>query len=282
METPALLKLQRAELSECIVYERLAKLTSNPHNAAIIARIAKEERGHHEVWKSITKQEVQPDRLKIAIYTTIARIFGLSFGLKLMEQGEGNAQATYGNLVATYPALAKVVEEEHAHEQELLSLINTHALEYASSVILGLNDALIELTGALIGFTLALAEPRLVATVGLITGLAASLSMASASYLSAREGNHDNPLIAGLVTGGSYTITTILLVAPYFFLHNPWAALAITIAFVIAIIAIFNFYTSVVKNISFKKRFLEMLGISIVVGTINFGIGVAVKRFFNV
>ena len=47
------------------------------------------------------------------------------------------------------------------------------------SVVLGLNDELVEFTGALAGFTLALSDHRLIALTGSITGIAAALSMAS-------------------------------------------------------------------------------------------------------
>lgn len=60
-------------------------------------------------------------------------------------------------------------------------------LSYMSSVVLGLNDALVEFTGALAGFTLALNEPRLVALTGSITGVAAALSMAASEYLSTKS-----------------------------------------------------------------------------------------------
>lgn len=276
-----LLHLQQNELTEYHIYSYLAKVTRDPHNASIIKRIAAQEASHYDVWKTITKQDVEPNRLNIFFYTIVARLFGLSFGLKLMEGGEERAQAIYTSLAPQHPELLRIITEEQEHEQELLNLINTKALEYVSSVILGLNDALVELTGALIGFTLALHQTHLIGVVGLITGLAASLSMASASYLAARENNHKEPFIAGLVTGGSYSITTILLVVPYFLYTNPWFALIQTLVTATAIIAFFNFYTAVTKNISFKKRFLEMFSICVVVGTINFIIAAFVRKYFG-
>jgi VIT1/CCC1 family predicted Fe2+/Mn2+ transporter len=197
-----------------------------------------------------------------------------------MERDENAIQKTYDKVKNEHPDIVQIMEDEKEHERALLDLIDSKALEYVSSVILGLNDALIELTGALIGFTLALAATQTVAIVGLITGIAASLSMASASYLSSKEAGHSNPLTAGLVTGCSYIVTTLLLIFPYFVIGNPYVALSITISIVIAIIAFFNFYTAVTKNMSFKKRFAEMFLISVVVGTINFGIGVLIKKYF--
>jgi VIT1/CCC1 family predicted Fe2+/Mn2+ transporter len=275
------LNLQRQELTEFHIYSRLAALTKDPHNAAILERIANQEKSHYELWKSITKQEVEPNRLNYFLYTALARLTGLNFALKLMEHGEEAAQDIYEKLAVDYPALKQIIAEEQAHEKELLDLINTRALEYAGSVILGLNDALIELSGALIGFTLSLTTSGHVATIGLITGVAASLSMASASYLSAREDGKKNPILAGAVTGTSYIATTLLLLLPYWLFTNPYIALVCTLTIAFGIIAFFNFYTAIIKNISFKKRFAEMAGICLVVGCINFGIGLAISRYLQ-
>ncbi|MBM3232434.1 rubrerythrin family protein, partial [Candidatus Pacearchaeota archaeon] len=43
---------------------------------------------------------------------------------------------------------------------------------YNGAVVLGLNDALVELSGALVGLSFALMETKTIATVGLITGFA--------------------------------------------------------------------------------------------------------------
>lgn len=276
-----LLDLERQELTEFKIYYRLAEITREPGNATVLRRIAAEEYRHYELWKSITKKEVEPKKFTYFLYTTLARITGLNFALKLMERNEETAQTVYEQLSSTYPALKQIVTEEQAHEQELLNLINTKALEYAGSVILGLNDALIELSGALIGFSLALATSAHIATIGLITGIAASLSMASASYLAAREDEHKNPVLAGIVTGTSYIITTILLLIPYWIFTHRLIALACTLLISFAIIAFFNFYTAVIKNISFKKRFFEMSALCAIVGLVNFGIGLIISRYFG-
>jgi VIT1/CCC1 family predicted Fe2+/Mn2+ transporter len=86
--------------------------------------------------------------------------------------------------------------------QKLISLIDEERLKYVSSMVLGLNDALVELTGALTGLTLALQNPRLIAIVGFITGIAASMSMAASEYLSTKqEDTEKNPLKASVYTG---------------------------------------------------------------------------------
>lgn len=56
-------------------------------------------------------------------------------------------------------------------------LLDEERLRYTGSTVLGLNDALMELTGVLAGLTLALRDTKLIVLTGAITGIAAVLSM---------------------------------------------------------------------------------------------------------
>ena len=67
-------------------------------------------------------------------------------------------------------------------------------------MVLGLNDALVEFTGALAGYTFALQNTLLVAMTGLITGVAASLSMATSEYLSTKSEENAKILLGPLHT----------------------------------------------------------------------------------
>ena len=60
------------------------------------------------------------------------------------------------------PACAqKIAEDEERHEQKLLAILDEERLQYVGSMVLGLNDALVELTGTLAGLTLALQNTKL-------------------------------------------------------------------------------------------------------------------------
>ena len=78
-------------------------------------------------------------------------------------------------------------------------MIREKQLDYVGSIVLGLNDALVELTGALAGLTLALQNTRLIAIAGLITAIAASFSMAASEYLSNKSDGWHIPGIAPAV-----------------------------------------------------------------------------------
>jgi hypothetical protein len=120
----------------------------------------------------------------------------------------------------------------------------------------------VELTGALAGFTLALQNTRLIALSGLITGIAASLSMAASEYLSTRsEETRKNPVRAALYTGIAYVLTVSLLILPYLLFQNYYLDLAISLITAVAIIAVFNFYISIARGEPFRRRFVEMAGL---------------------
>lgn len=278
-----LVNAQRSEISEHYIYKELSKLIEDLHNKELLVRISEEELGHYEIWKNYTGEDVKPSKFRIWKYVIIARLFGLTFGLKLMERGESKAQSTYHRISDEVSEAEKIAEDETLHERELLSLINEEKLEYIGSIVLGLNDALVELTGALAGFTLALRNARLIAMAGFITGIAASLSMAASEYLSTKaEETVKNPLKASLYTGMAYVFTVLFLIIPYLILEDFYIALGVTILNAIIVVLVFTYYVSVAKDLQFKRRFLEMVVISLGVSCVTFGIGFVIREFFGI
>lgn len=273
-----LLRAQFNEITEYHIYSRLAKRIRDAHNAEILRQIGEDERGHYEIWRGYTGTEVKPSRLRILFYTSIARLLGLTFGLKLMELGEEKAQINYDMIAKTIPQAREVETDEDRHEHELLDILKEERLEYVGSIVLGLNDALVELTGALAGLTFALQDATLIALAGLITGIAASFSMAGSEYLSTKsEGEPGRALKAALYTGVAYIITVFLLVLPYLLLPNYFVSLGVTLAIAVLIILFFNYYVSVAQNLDFKSRFFEMAGLSLGIAAFSFGVGYVIR-----
>ena len=192
-------------------------------------------------------------------YTTIAHIFGISFALRRLSHRFSITK----------------------QEKKLLETIKEERVRYAGSIVLGLNDALIELTGALTGFTFALKEGKIIALIGFITGVAASLSMAASAYLSTKENNPKRAIKSAWYTGIAYFIVVFLLVSPYLLLP-PLIALWVMLLIAISIIAFYSFYIATVKSTSFRHRFLEMLMISGSVALISFGLGSFLKNWFGI
>jgi vacuolar iron transporter family protein len=278
-------KAQQDELVGTEVYGRLAKLAKDPHNAKILKKIAEDEKYHTNIFKKYTGTALKVSKLRVLFYVLVSRIFGLTFGVKLQERNKVAAQKKYTQILNAIPEMKEVIEAEEKHEAELINLINKEKLSYMSSVILGLNDALLELTGALAGFTLSIQNSKIIALMGLITGISASLSIAASEYLSIKS--EVGPEVqqraakSALYTGIAYILTVIALVIPYFLIVNYVASLIVTIVIAITIIFVFNFYISVANDYNFKRRFIEMAAISISVATLSFIIGYLVKTFLG-
>ena len=278
----AVLTAQKNEITEHFIYEKLSQSIKDPHNKKILKHISSDELKHYNFWKKYTHENVKPDKLKIWKYFFISRILGLTFGIKLMERGEEQAQVTYEKISKFVPDAKSIVKDEDEHEKQLINLIDEERLRYVGSMVLGLNDALVELTGALAGLTLALQNTRLIAMTGLITGIAASLSMASSEYLSTKSEDAKNPFKASIYTGSAYVLTVLFLIFPYLLFTNFYFCLGFTILNAITVIFIFTFYISVAKDVSFRNRFFEMTIISLGIAALTFGIGFLIRIFFNV
>ena len=277
-------KMQQNELTESCIYEAIAKFAKGDENKQTLLRLSKEEHAHYEIWKNYTGIEMKPEKLKVFKYTMLARIFGFTFAVKLMENGEGNAQEEYAQLATDVPESVAIRRQEEEHEQALLGMLDEERLQYVGSMVLGLNDALVELTGSLAGFTFAMQNTRLIALSGLIIGISATFSMASSEFLAARSEGRDDALKSCTYTGIAYLITVILLVTPYLIFGNEQFMLALIcmLVVVVLIIAGFTYYTSVAQDQPFKSRFLEMAIISISVAVISFFVGVLAKKFLGV
>lgn len=278
-----ILRAQKNEITESEIYHKLAHNTRHGLNNDILHKIAEDELRHYELWKKYTGVDVKASQFKIWKYYWIAKLLGITFGIKLMEKGEKQAQGLYRQILEAIPETKEILDDEHRHEKTLINSIQEEGLKYVGSIVLGLNDALVELTGALAGLTLALQNTRLIAVTGFITGIAASFSMAASEYLSTKtEGNEKHPLRASIYTGIAYVFTVLFLIFPYMVLDRLYLDLAWTVTNAILVILFFTFYISVARDLSFKKRFLEMASISLGIALITFGIGFLVRQFIGV
>ena len=278
-----LIKAQRNEITEYHIYKRLAKTSKDEANSKVLDRIAEDEKGHYKIWLGYTDKEVNPSQWEIFKYYWIARIFGLTFGLKLMERGEEKAQVNYTAIAEEIPEATQVASDEDQHERELLELIKEDRLEYIGSIVLGLNDALVEILGTLAGLTFALQNTKLVALAGVIAGIAGALSMSSSEYLSNKsEDKSDMAVKSAIFTGIAYLFAVVFLVGPYLIFSSPFIALIVALVDSIFVVFLFTYYISVAREKPFRKHFFEMVILSTVVGLISFGLGYLARIVFGI
>jgi VIT1/CCC1 family predicted Fe2+/Mn2+ transporter len=275
---------QKNELTEHFIYEKLSLSVKEKHNRDILKRISGDELKHHDFWKTITGMDVKPYKFKMWAYYLISKIFGITFAIKLMENGEGEAQINYDDISQSIPAAKDIIQDEHDHENELIAMIDEERLRYIGAIVRGLNEALVELTGALAGLTIALQQSAdLIATAGLIIGVAMSLSLAGTEYLATKsEASHQRPIKAAVYTGFANVVTVLFLIYPFFLFGNIYFSLALMLFNAILVIYIFTFFISAVKEVSFKRNFTEMALISLGIATITFAIGLLARNFLNI
>lgn len=264
------------------IFRYLAQHESVPEFKHILQTLASHEDEHLAFW--LTRSDRKTffiSRFTLWKYLFLRKLLGLTFAARYLERFQIDSSATYADIFAhtqdesLRKQMQTFVAAERADEQALIGQIKEERVAFIANIVLGLNDGLIELTGALVGFSFALQRPSLVALTGAITGISASLSMASSAYLQAR---HDPDRMheakkSGIYTGIAYLIVVILLVAPFVLLGNVQHALITMFCIVIAIILCVSFYTAVLFGRRFHSQAGEMLVFSVGVALIAFLIG---------
>ncbi len=204
--------------------------------------------------------------------------------MKIMEGSEEKAQEAYNRISSEMPKARQHVLDEYKHENLLIEMIDEKRLDYVSSMVQGLNDALIELSGELAGFTFALQNPRLIGFAGLIAGIAQFLSSSASEleiYLSRKTEQNKQAFKASFYEGIVYMLTVLLLIIPYFISTSYYIPLIITVVSAFLVILFFTYYVSVVKNLSLRRMFFIIATITLGVGGVAFCIGWVAKIVLN-
>ena len=276
--------LQQQEVDGAALYERIARLTKEESEWETLQTISREESRHAATFAKYTGCKLKPRHFWLFWNILAARILGYTFIIQKLENGEDQAIEFYRENINAIPELKQILEDEEHHEQELLDMLDEERLHYLGDMVLGMNDALVELTGSLAGYTLAMQNTHVIAMAGLITGVSATLSMAASGYLSSREAGQKDAAKSAAYTGIAYLVTVALLIIPYLILPSGsylWA-LGITLLIAVTIIAGFNYYISIAKGRPFRRNFLVMAGISLGVATISFVVGLLVKNVLGI
>jgi VIT1/CCC1 family predicted Fe2+/Mn2+ transporter len=277
-------KAQKDEETGAAMYAFMAGREKNPENKRLLMQMAQDEKMHAAVWRALTGKDLRPPVWRLLFLKVLTVLMGFTFVVKTMQKQERFAVSDYEGLIAELPQAAKMLEDERRHEKDLYGMLDEERLHYVGAMVLGLNDALVELTGAIAGVTFALANTRLVAMTGIVTGIAATLSMAASNYLAERAQGSRDALKSSTYTGVAYLITVALLVLPYLLFPAQLyiAAFAVMILTVLLIILLFNYYLSVAREEPFLRRFGEMAVISLSVAAISFIIGYFAKQVLGI
>ena len=149
-----------------------------------------------------------------------------------------------------------------------------------SSIILGMHDAIVSLTGLIAGLYFAFTNTNIIIISCILSSITAALSMGAANYLAVKSTNKNIALKSAFYTGIAYILTCILLIFPFIaFKHQTIAIISVII---IAILIIFAFNRFFYKNEMFYRHFFEMLSICTIVSIVAFLIGEIASKIFGI
>jgi len=272
-----------------VIYTVLADRESNAEFKRILEELIGHELEDYRFWLDLSPRKNfrvgAPIRLA---YRVVRRLFGLTFTAKLLERREKQMIAAYRGLLDEVSdgriraAITRILEHENLHESRLIGQVREQKIEFLSSMVLGANDGLIELTGALVGFSFAFRRTAVVALAGAITGIAATLSMSASAFMQARHEEGKDPLKAAAYTGCAYLTVVALLILPYALIGSLFPAMAVMAAAVLAIIAGASFYSAVILERRFASQMTQMALFSIGVAAVAFLLGLLLRRIAGV
>jgi len=277
-----ILVYQKNEITEHILYGALAKRLKG-RNSEILYKISSDELKHYNFFKKITGKDIKPDYVKIFFYRLVSRIFGITFTMKMMSNGEDQAEQSYEEVEDQVPGIKKIIAEEVKHEESLISQVEEGIITHMGSMVLAINNSIQEITGIVVGLTFALSNSLLVGKTALISGMAATLAMVASEYLSQKAEADDSaePLKAAVYTGIVYVFVVAAIVSPYFIFSNHYTALAVALGAVVIIVSAFTFFMSVVKGLRYRKALLEVTTITSAVVALSLGLGMLIKLVFG-
>lgn len=256
------------EFSDYTLYERLSKtVKADSPFAEVLKQLSATELGHYEFWKKyVPGEEPRVAKLKLYWVLFLRRFFGLTFATRYLDRHEGNVVKEYESIAHIIPvsdkgAFDQMVADEKEHENAFAQKIESSTVSYISFVVLGLADALVEISGIHAGSLGFYDRTEIAGLAGVIAGAAASMAMASAAFAQARAGFKGSARLSAAYTGVSYFITAIVLAAPYFLTYNMIYALSSSLSLAVLILVLTTYYSTVIQSRPFLRDFLEILAI---------------------
>ncbi len=257
------------EFNDYVIYKSLADVERDASRREILSNLSQKEYEHYIFWLQLTNHQPKPpSRLRIGLIVLLRRLLGLVFIARLLERHERSVVRWYRELSDALPpkereTLFHIMREEEEHEKMLIGQIEENIIKYLGYVVLGLADAIIEISGVHAGFLGATNVTILAGMAGLVVGFAASISMAVAVYLQAKQAPAIVPFRAALLTGITYISTVILQALPFFLTSDIFTAFTASIAVSITLIAGFTYYGAVVRDVESGKEIITNIALTL-------------------
>lgn len=249
------------------LYHKDARRAHRRKLGDVFQRLSETEYKHYEFWKKYSpRTEAKVSRLKLYGIIIFEAIFGATFAVKFLERHEESTLRQYRHIGERIPQEDKsrfeqMVKEEQELEVSLAQEVQSNFVKYMSFIVLGLADAIVEISGIHAGSLGIYSSTRLTGLAGIIAGAAASIAMATAAYAQAKQSFRGSPKISAVMTGVSYFVSAACLAAPYFIETDPIYAMSASLSIAVVILLLTTYYNAVISTTHFLREFLELAGI---------------------
>ena len=118
-----LLRSQQGELDAVLMYQRLAKVVKTDKEREAFLQLAKEEGRHASVFHAYTKEALKPKRGKALIMPILYYLLGRKRLYRLIADREYKSAVGYEHLIADFPEVGSVKNDEKRHGDIVSGLI---------------------------------------------------------------------------------------------------------------------------------------------------------------
>ena len=296
------------EIKDHSLYSKLAQLERDPGLRLLFRKLSDKENEHIGIWKKLLgvsgAKEGESLSVEFDVYLKVMvwKVFGISFLLKLLERNERAGVAAYsmardsrefGEKGERY--LGDIIKDESGHEKALVDKVLEHkdTLGSIQSMVFGLNDGLVEILALVAGLATVASTSLVVVIVGLIAGIAGTLSMSGGAYLSSKSGDLVEGSMKGkgkassagraaYYTGIYYFIGALIVILPFLAGLKGIAGIILSVLFVAISLTAVSTIIAVVSDTSIKRRTFEMLAISLGAAAVTILFSTFVKMYLGV
>ena len=110
-----LLRSQQGELNAVLMYQALANVVKTEKEREVFLQLAKEEGRHASVFHAYTKKPLQPKKTMARMMPVLYYMLGKKRLYKIIAKGEYDAAVGYEHLIAEFPEVESVKNDEKRH-----------------------------------------------------------------------------------------------------------------------------------------------------------------------
>ncbi len=290
-----LLRIYNKEIAHSKATRRMMDGEKNPAIKRALREISILEGRHAALWEKVLgrksgaedKRAVNSEISKIML---MQKLLGTALAIKIVERIEFNIYSdlyAHGNDAGLSVNEKKSIGRIERDDLESMGPLETKIVQYdkilsnIKDVILGMNDGLVEVLAAVVGFAAALQQPELVILGGIIVAVSGTISMTVGAYLStdseksikARNGSLSTPKASAVYMGMFYIFGSIFPILP--FALGAYGAEGIVLSVVLTCIAlsVSSAIISVLSDTGITRRIVKTLILSIAAASVTIVLG---------